>query len=169
MQLKRAKAFSYADARAPRVPDPVFAVPAVTVHYTATDTNLVRQDGINCSRAFATLVLGVIERWCGRYGFQGFAHVGVFNSRYARRPNGEAFTPLRWSNHSRGEAVDFKGIHDAQGNYLDIAAMKAGCPAKLAELINDITVAIVAAGRLPEIVWEPTRDNTRWIHLGIRP
>ena len=159
--MKLAKAPQPARAKgAPAIVQPVFATLAVPVYYTGSST-LQATERILCASAFAELVLRPMEDWAQKYSF-AVCHLGVYACRRARKADGSPIVPVRWSNHSTGCAIDLSGIRTADGERLDIAQMKAGCPAKLHELQLACAHTITAAGRRAEIV-----DEGGWLHIGI--
>jgi hypothetical protein len=153
---------NWGPANKPTVVAPVIATLAVPVYYNGGD-GLRAANGIFCADLFASTVLTVMEGWAKKYGF-GIVDLGVYNPRMARHMDGTPIIPARWSNHAFGLAMDFDGIMIvSSGAYLNIAQMQAGCPAKLKELVDGCTAAIIASGRKPEIVPE----GGTWIHIGI--
>ena len=148
----------------PRLVDPVVAGLNVPVYYMTSDRGPVpSMRGIVCTRAFAETVLTQLEEFARKYGF-GLVHIGVYVARKARHADGTPIVPVRWSNHSFGEAIDFKGIitQHGEGDLLTVPQMETGCPAKLKELLDKCRSAINGIGRRPEIV-----DDGGWYHLGI--
>jgi hypothetical protein len=158
------------DESEPKVPDPCVAKLDVPVYYLGANGTIPSTRGITCDRTFARVILAEVERWATRYGF-GLVHLGVYNPRPARKRNGEIITPKRWSNHAFGIAIDFAGItvpanvsDENPHGFMSIDEMQAGCPAKLAELMDRVRRVIIAASRRAEIV-----DEGGWIHIGLWP
>lgn len=149
----------------PLVKTPVVVTLDVLVFYCTERGPVPSLRGIMCGKVFAATVLTEMNRILGGYGF-ALVHIGVYVPRRARKADGTLIRPARWSNHAYGEAMDFKGIitERGEGKFLDIAAMKRGCPKKLREILEACESAICARNRRPEIV-----DEGGWIHIGLWP
>lgn len=150
----------------PDVYRPVKASLGVPLYYLRAKGETVEwKHSVFCSETFAETVLVLLEEWARKHRF-AIVHLGFYAARQARKRNGQPIMPPRWSNHAYGEAVDFAGIitDNGQGQYLNLDAMKDGCPAKLAELKRLCLNAISSEGREPEIV-----DEGEWLHVGIFP
>jgi hypothetical protein len=146
----------------PLLEHPVEVTLSCAVFYDNDGVLLRQTSGIRVSKVFADTVMHVIEDWCAKYGFD-FVHVGFYNARYARKANGKPITPQRWSNHSYGLAVDWKGVR-VNGVFYSVAKLKTDSPKKYQELVGGCRAAIKAAGRKPELVFEGG-----WQHLGLYP
>lgn len=159
MQIVKATTFPAKPKSAPRVVDSVWVTFGVPAFYTG-GSEPEPAGRVFCARAFATAVLAPLEAWATKYGF-GLCHLGCYVPRQARKADGTPIKPVRWSNHAHGTGLDWSGIL-TDGRHLGIPEMKAGCPAKLKELLEVIEHSIRSKGRRPEIV-----DEGGWIHLGI--
>jgi hypothetical protein len=118
MKIKKiAQATISYGAGMPIVQEPVEIFLGVRNVNLALDSNpssvegwLIRKDNREApvDRIFAEIVFAVLEDWAIKLGYDGIAHVGVFNSRMARSVSGK---PLgRISRHAYGRAIDFKGF-----------------------------------------------------------
>lgn len=145
----------------PKFTDPVFATVDCHVFVHTSDGDVAGAKKFYCDRIFAVCVLKELEKWCIKYGFS-FIHIGCYNPRNARKRNGEDIIPIRWSNHSYGLAIDFKGIKDNNGKAIYYPELKTAAPKKFLELIAGIKKAIQDHGRYSEIV-----DDGQWLHIGI--
>jgi len=152
-------------ANKPKIVSPVVATLDVPVFYATERGPIPSARGIICGQAFAETALLQLSTWCQEYGF-ALVHVGVYNPRQARKRDGSLIQPARWSNHAYAEAMDWAGIITSlgEGQWLRPRPMRAGIPAKLAEVLATCENAIRQAGRCPEIV-----DEGGWIHVGVWP
>jgi hypothetical protein len=146
----------------PLILKPVRVTMDVPLYYLTDDGPTAWNHDILCSELFATTVLVTANHWAQEYGF-GLVHLGFYNARQARGRNGQLLHPVRWSNHSHGDAGDFAGVMQRK-RYLGIDALQAGAPAKLQQLLDRCRTAIMSEGRRSEIV-----DEGRWIHIGMFP
>lgn len=162
MQIKKVGQPIGGPENKPLLVEPVEVTLDCPVFYD-NDGVLIRQtSGIRCSKVFAETVLHVLEEVCVKYGF-GLVHVGFYNARYARKANGKPIVPQRWSNHSRGLAIDWKGVK-SNGVFYSVSKLKTDSPKKYEEFVGGCRAAIKAAGRRVEIVYE-----IGWQHLGLYP
>lgn len=155
-------------AHAPPVQRPVLVTMDRPVYYVTERGPTPGSSPIFCGQAFADTVLAAMRDVLESAGWS-IAHVGVYNPRQARRANGALIRPPRWSNHARGEAVDFKGlVHSNNKNQVpslvDIPLMKKRHKPLLDNLLAECEARIKAAHRRPEIV-----DEGGWIHIGLWP
>lgn len=146
----------------PQLIDPVNATFETDVYYADDENPNKARKTFYCDRVFAVCVLKEIEKWCLRYGFHP-VHLGCYVPRYARKFNGEEIKPRRWSNHSYGLAIDFKGII-SEGKYIPFSELTKNAPKKLLELVTAIKTQIKAHNRGAEIVNEGPNS---WMHIGI--
>ena len=150
----------------PLVQDPVKVTMDIPLFYVTERGLIPWQHSIFCSRAFADTVLQVMNVTLGALGL-GMGHIGFYAPRQAKKKDGSLIQPVRWSNHAYGEAVDWKGIMTANGEFRgvdiihDAAAMDLTL---LREIWGKCGAAIMAIGRKPEIVSEGS-----WIHIGLWP
>lgn len=152
---------------APVLQDPVSVELDVPVYYVS-ERGPIRMFGPQyCERVFATSVLRTLNTIL-RDRNLGLAHLGIYNARKARRADGTAIVPSRWSNHAYGCAMDFKGVvlPGDEPKLLDLKTMMqdAGYRALLNDASAQCAASIVNAQRRPEIV-----DEGGWVHLGIWP
>jgi hypothetical protein len=149
----------------PLVKNPVNVALDVPVYYCEDDGAFTQNETIFCGRAFADTVLIECNKILQANNF-ALAHLGFYYPRKARRKDGSIIKPERWSNHSFGEAVDFKGVitEGGEGEFLGIEAMKEQCPDKLQALVQACQTAIKAINRNAEIV-----DEGEWYHIGLWP
>ena len=149
----------------PLVNSPVLVELDVPLFYMTERGPIPWAHKVFCGKTFADTVLTEVNAVLQAGGL-GLVHLGFYNPRQARRKDGTPIVPARWSNHAYGEAVDFKGVVRGANpdDFLDIAAMKAGLSAVLADIENRCASAIKAIDRKPEIV-----DEGGWLHIGIWP
>lgn len=152
---------------APVLQDPVNVELDVPVYYVNERGPIRVFSPQYCERVFATSVLKTLNSILKDRNL-ALAHLGIYNARKARRADGTAIVPSRWSNHSYGCAMDFKGVvlPGDEPVLLDINALKHDPDYRL---LLDVAAAqckasIVNIQRRPEIV-----DEGGWVHLGIWP
>jgi len=134
---------------APKLVNPVLVTLDIPI-YQATESGIVRNtQPIYCERNLAETVLLVAETL-----LPNFVHVDIFKSHYAYRDNDTLITPLRWSDHAYGLAIDFKGTFDSDNikSFRDYPVF-----------IEASKAAIEAEQLEAQIYFENT-----WIHLGIK-
>ena len=149
----------------PLLVNPVSVMLGVPTYFLSPEGPVPDTQGIVCGRLLADTVFAALTH-IARREHAALVHLGVYNPRYARRPDGAIIQPIRWSNHAFGEAMDFVGIITdwGQGDFLAIPALQAHHSALLDEIIVACRQAITAAGRRAEIV-----DEGGWYHIGIWP
>lgn len=147
----------------PVVRDPVIAKPAVPLYYVTERGPLRSESGeLYCARIFAETILETLESIAIlKYGSSGVGHVGCYFPRPARYKNGMEIVPRRWSNHSYGLAIDFKGF---VGDDLSMVSLVRMSPQQKEFIREECAAAVKDAGRKPEII-----DEGGWLHLGIWP
>lgn len=145
-------------AGAPGIPTPVRASLSVPFAYNGEKPGTVL-----CDKTFAEVVLKPLESWAKKYSF-GLEHLGVYNPRMARHPDGSTIKPEHWSTHSWATVIDWKGIVTKEGKRMDTNQMRDGAPAKLDEVLDAIKDAVKERGLHLELIVEPT-----WIHVGYKP
>jgi hypothetical protein len=145
----------------PHVVNPVKAKLNIPLYYNTERGPVPWNHGIYCSHVFAATVLGPLEVLFERNNW-GLCHIGFYNPRLARTKAGKTIQPERWSNHSHGLAVDFKGTVDEDGKLTTVRQLKA--KGLLDDIVGPVQTAILKANRKPEIV-----DEGGWLHIGIWP
>lgn len=144
---------------APDILNPVEVTLSCPIYvWTSQGAQLVKKP-IVCSQLFAETILTEQEYWSNKYNLQ-IVHIGILVVRYARHKDGTPILPLRPSNHSKGNAEDWKGVL-YQGDFMDIDDMKKGIPNKYSELLNKCKNSLLRHHLQTEIV-----DEGGWIHLG---
>jgi len=142
----------------PLVEEPVKAHMDIPLYYMTERGPTPWNHSIFCAKVFAETILLTLNRLLSDSGL-GMVHLGVYNPRMARKRDGTPITPKRWSNHSYGLAVDFKGVVDEYGKFEDIRGMDKFL---LSKIEAECRGAVGKWGRKWEIV-----DEGDWLHLGI--
>ena len=96
-------------AGAPVLQDPVHVVLDVPVYYVNERGPIRMHEAQYCERIFATSVIKTMNAILKDRNL-GLAHLGIYNARMARHADGSPILSARWSNHSYGCAMDFKGL-----------------------------------------------------------
>ena len=146
----------------PVVKDPVVVELDVPLYFIS-ERGPTPSRTIFCAKSFVLTVLVPLQAIAQSQGW-GLAHVGFYNPRKARHKDGTPIIPARWSNHAFGEAGDFKGFVDAEGELISINDLKLKHPDVYQQVLNQCKDAITAAGRRAEIV-----DEGGWLHIGMWP
>ena len=167
MKITPATRRSDIPAGAPVLQDPVNVVLDVPVYYVNERGPIRMYSAQYCERIFATSVLKTMNAIL-RDRNLGLAHLGIYNARMARHADGRPILPERWSNHSYGCAMDFKGVvlPGDEPVLLAISALKQDPAYKvlLTDAEAQCRASIVNTKRKPEIV-----DEGGWVHIGIWP
>jgi hypothetical protein len=157
----------------PVIPEPVDVFLGVRNINLALDSNpntvdgwLIRKDNRESpvDKTFAEIALAVLEDWAIKLGYDGIAHVGVFNSRMARSVSGK---PLgRISRHAYGRAIDFKGfvLGDKFTPFYEVPHME--------EVLSTIIAVAKSKGFKVESLVEGVGKlgkltTAAWYHIGI--
>lgn len=148
------------------VKEPVMAEMSVDVYYNTGKCQTKVGREIYCNRRFADTVLWAVDAWAVKNHFRGVVHVGCYVQRMKRHADGTPILDKKGnpiiSGHARGDAWDFSGIIDNNGEFLSIQDLKTNAPKKFKELIITIELAIKAANLKTELV-----DEGGWYHQGI--
>ena len=154
-------------AGAPVLQDPVNVVLDVPAYYVNERGPIRVYSAQYCERIFATSVLRTMNTILQSKNL-GLAHLGIYNARMARHADGSPILPARWSNHSYGCAMDFKGVvlPGDEPVLVDIRALHQdpGYRVLLRDAEAQCRGSIVNIHRRPEIV-----DEGAWFHIGIWP
>lgn len=144
----------------PQILNPVLVTLDVPLFYQTERGPTLWAHPVFCAAKFADSVLLQLNRFALEHSY-ALVHLGFYNPRKARRRDGTFITPIRWSNHAFGGAVDFKGVisQSGEGDFLQVARMPAD---QVADIREECARAILGVGERPEIV-----DEGAWLHIGI--
>jgi hypothetical protein len=173
IKIQNDNGIGYAEGM-PKIPNPVEVYLDVRNVNLALDNDPNTKDGwlirknnkeSPVDKSFAEIALSVLEDWCQKLGYDGIAHIGVFNSRMARTISGQSLG--RPSNHATARAIDFKGfvLVDKFIHFKDVPEMN--------EIISTMKALAKTNGFfVEELVEGKVRGKVTkmsWYHIGIYP